>query len=54
LKGIIFGKNIPIGCRDYPTYKVKEFRVFMASTDLSHFFSCREKPSKKTLTKDQA
>jgi hypothetical protein len=47
VKGIIFGKNIPIECRDYPTHKIKQFRVLILTVDLALLFHCREKPSKK-------
>jgi hypothetical protein len=47
VKKIIFSKNIPIGCRDYPTYKLEEFRVLILTVDLAPLFHCREKPSKK-------
>jgi hypothetical protein len=47
VKGIIFSKNIPIGCREYPPHKPKEFRVLILTVDLAPFFHCREKPSKK-------
>jgi hypothetical protein len=53
VKGIIFGKNIPIECRDYPTHKLKEFRVLILTIDLGPLFHCRKNPSKKALLRNQ-
>jgi hypothetical protein len=53
VKGIIFGKNIPIECMDYPTHKIKQFRVLILTVDLAPLFHCRKNPSKKVLLKNQ-